>query len=104
MNIGKMMQQAKKMQEKMQQMQAELAAMELTGEAGGGMVRVVMTGDRMVRKVEIDPLLLEDKDKELMEDLIAAAFNSASQAVEAASKNMQSGMLAGMPIPPGFSL
>ncbi|EAU54080.1 hypothetical protein SPV1_00582 [Mariprofundus ferrooxydans PV-1] len=104
MNIGKMMQQAKKMQENMKLMQAELAAMEVSGEAGGGMVQVLMGGDKIVRKVEIDPSLWAEQDKALIEDLVAAAFNHASQKAEELAKEKQQGLMAGMPLPPGFSL
>jgi len=103
-NIAKMMQQAKKMQENMQKMQQELAAMELVGESGGGMVKVVMTGDRAVKSVIIDPSVWQEQDKALIEDLVAAAFNHASQKVEELSKQKQQSMMAGMPLPPGFSL
>jgi len=104
MNIGKMMQQAKKMQERMQQMQQELAAMEMTGEAGGGMVKVTMTGARAVTRVRIDPSLLAENDRELLEDLVAAAFNAASAAIEAKAQEQQKSVMAGMPLPPGFTL
>ncbi|MFC1536421.1 YbaB/EbfC family nucleoid-associated protein [Pseudomonadota bacterium] len=104
MNIGKMMQQAKKMQEDMQKMQAEMAEMEVIGESGGGMVKVTMTGAHQVRRVEIDQSLWDEQDKDLIEDLIAAAVNSAAQVVEAKVKEQQQGMMAGMPLPPGFSL
>lgn len=104
MNIAKMMQQAKKMQENMQKMQAELAEIEVTGEAGGGMVQVLMSGDRSVRRVSIDLSLWDEQDKELIEDLMAAAFNSAAQKVEEVAKQKQQGLMAGMPLPPGFSL
>jgi len=103
-NIGKMMQQAKKMQENMQKMQAEMAEMEVIGEAGGGMVKVTITGAHVVRRVEIDQSLWDEQDKELIEDLVAAAVNSANQTVEAKVKEQQQGMMAGMPLPPGFSL
>jgi len=103
-NIAKMMQQAKKMQENMQKMQQELAAMELVGESGGGMVKVVITGDRAVKSVIIDPSVWQEQDKALIEDLVAAAFNHASQKVEELSKQKQQSMMAGMPLPPGFSL
>jgi DNA-binding YbaB/EbfC family protein len=103
MNIGKMMQQAKKMQEDMQKMQQELAGMEVTGEAGGGMVQVVMSGDRVVRRVEIDPSLWQEQDKALIEDLVAAAVNHASQKAEELSKQKQQGLISGLPLPPGFS-
>ena len=104
MNIAKMMQQAKKMQENMQKMQEELAAMELEGESGGGMVKVLMTGDRAVKSVNIDPSVWQEQDKDLIEDLVAAAFNQASRKVEELSKQKQQGLMAGMPLPPGFSL
>ena len=104
MKIGQMMQQAKKMQEKMQQMQEELAATEVIGESGGGMVRVTMGGDRVVRSVLIDPSLWDDQDKDLIEDLVAAAVNAALQTVDEKAKEMQQGMLSGLPLPPGFSL
>jgi len=104
MKLGQMMQQAKKMQEKMQQMQEELAATEVTGESGGGMVRVKMGGDRVLRSVVIEPSLWDEQDKELIEDLVAAAVNAALRSVDEKAREMQQGMLAGMPLPPGFSL
>jgi len=104
MNIGKMMQQARKMQENMQKMQEELAGMEVVGEAGGSMMRVTMSGDRNVRKVEIDASLWDEKDKGLIEDLMAAATNAALQQIESLSKDKQKDMFGGMPLPPGFSL
>jgi len=104
MNIGKMMQQARKMQENMKKMQEEMAAMEITGEAGGGMVKVLMSGDRVVRRVEIDPSVWEEQDKALIEDLTAAAFNQAVDKVGEIQKQQQQGLMAGMPLPPGFSL
>ena len=104
MNIGKMMQQAKKMQENMQKMQAEMAEIEIVGEAGGGMVKVTMTGAHVVRRVEIDQSLWDEQDKELIEDLVAAAVNSANQSVETKTKEQQQDMMSGMPLPPGFSL
>jgi len=99
-----MMQQAKKMQENMQKMQAEMADMEVVGESGGGMVKVTMTGAHVVRRIEIDPSLWQEQDKDLIEDLVAAAVNSATQTVESAVKERQQQMMAGMPLPPGFSL
>jgi len=104
MNIGKMMQQAKKMQENMKQMQAEMAAIEVTGEAGGGMVNVVMSGDQVVRRVTIDPAVWAEQDKALIEDLVVAAVNQAAKKVSDMQKQKQQGLMAGMPLPPGFSL
>lgn len=103
MNIGKMMQQAKKMQQNMEKMQEELATLEISGESGGGMVKVMMMGDRSVRSVSIDPAVWDEQDKSLIEDLVAAAFNHASQKVDEASKEKQKSMMAGLPLPPGLS-
>lgn len=104
MNIGKMMQQAKKMQEDMQKMQAEMAEMEVVGESGGGMVKVTMTGAHQVRRIEIDQSLWDEQDRNLVEDLVAAAVNMATRIVDEKVKERQQGMMAGIPLPPGFSL
>lgn len=96
--IGKMMQQAQRMQESMQKAQEELANIEVTGNAGGGMVSVTMTCRHDVRKVEIDPSLMED-DKEMLEDLLAAAVNDAVRKVEQTSQEKMSGITAGLNIP-----
>jgi len=103
-NIGKMMQQARKMQENMKKMQEELAAAEVSGEAGGGMVRVTLGGDRVVRRVEIDPALWQEQDKDLLEDLVAAAMNAALRALDDLVREKQQQALGGLPLPPGFSL
>jgi hypothetical protein len=104
MNLGKIMQQARKMQDNMQKMQAEMAEMEITGEAGGGMVRISMGGDRSMRKVEINDALWAENDKGLIEDLMAAASNAALQQIEALRAEKKKDMMGGMPLPPGFSL
>jgi len=104
MNIAKMMQQAKKMQDNLRKMQQELAALEVTGEAGGGMVRVTMNGERVVSRVTIDDTIWQEQDKALIEDLVAAAFNAAARSVDEMSKQKQKELMAGMPLPPGFSL
>ena len=104
MNIAKMMQQAKAMQEKMQRMHSELASIEVTGEAGGGMVSVRMTCDHRVRSVVIEEAIWREHDKEMIEDLVAAAFNAANRLVADTIKAKQSEMMAGLPLPPGFSL
>ena len=101
--MGNLMKQAQKMQENMQQAQEELANMEVTGEAGGGLVSVVMTGRHDVRRVSIDPSLMAD-DKEIMEDLMAAAVNDAVRQVEKMSQDRMSGMTDGMGLPPGMKL
>jgi len=104
MNIGKMMKKAKEMQENMQGLQDELAKLEVQGESGGGMVKVTMSGDRKVKRITIEDELWADQDKGLIEDLVAAAVNAASQVAESKSKEEQQKLMAGLPIPPGFSL
>ncbi|AOU97558.1 YbaB/EbfC family nucleoid-associated protein [Acidihalobacter yilgarnensis] len=101
--IASLMKQAQQMQADMQKAQEELASMEITGESGGGMVKVVMTGRHEARRVIIDPSLLGD-DKEMLEDLIAAAINDASHKIEAVSQERFSGMASGVNLPPGFKL
>ena len=101
-NIAQLMQQAQKMQENMQRVQAELAALEVTGSAGGGMVSVTLSGAKECRKVRIDPSVLTDP--EMAEDLIAAAFNDASNRIDAASQEKMASATAGMPIPPGMKM
>ena len=101
-NIGQLMQQAQKMQENMQRVQQEIAAMEVTGSAGGGMVNVTLSGSKECRKERIDPSVLSDP--EMAEDLIAAAFNDASNRIDAASREKMAGATAGMPLPPGVKL
>lgn len=101
--MGDLMKQAQEMQEQMKKAQEEVAKMEVTGEAGAGMVSIVMTGQHDVRKVSIDDSLLSE-DKEMLEDLIAAAVNDAVRKVEAESKEKMSGMTAGLNLPPGFKM
>jgi DNA-binding YbaB/EbfC family protein len=101
--IGQLMKQAQQMQANMQKAQEELARMEVTGESGGGMVKVVMNGKHEVRKVEIDAALQED-DKEMLEDLVAAAINDAVHRIERASSERMSSLTSGMTLPPGMKL
>ncbi|MGY1531166.1 YbaB/EbfC family nucleoid-associated protein [Luteimonas sp. A649] len=101
-NIAQMMQQAQKMQENLQKAQAELANLEVTGSAGGGMVEVTLTGRKECRKVRIDPSVLSDP--EMAEDLIAAAFNDASNKIDAESQTKMGAATAGMPLPPGMKM
>ncbi|RPD85804.1 YbaB/EbfC family nucleoid-associated protein [Luteimonas sp. 100069] len=101
-NIAQLMQQAQKMQENMQRVQQELASLEVEGSAGGGMVAVTLTGNKECRKVRIDPSVLSDP--EMTEDLIAAAFNDASNKIDEESKARMAGATAGMPLPPGMKL
>ena len=101
-NIAGLMQQAQKMQEEMQKAQEELARMEVTGQAGGGMVGVVMNGQHAVKRVSIDPTLVDDV--EMLEDLVTAATNDAVNRIKAASEQQMSGVTQGMKLPPGFKL
>ena len=101
--MGNMIKQAQQMQEKMQQIQAEVDRMEVTGEAGAGLVRLVMTGRHDVKSVKLDDSLMQE-DKELLEDLIAAAVNDAVRKVDSASKARMSSVTAGMSLPPGMKL
>jgi DNA-binding YbaB/EbfC family protein len=101
--LGNLMKQAQKVQEELQKAQARLAEEEVTGEAGGGMVKVVMNGKHEVRRVEIDPGLMSD-DKEMLEDLVAAAVNDAAHRVADKMQESMSGLTAGLPLPPGMKL
>jgi nucleoid-associated protein EbfC len=101
--LGNLMKQAQKMQENMARAQEELANMEVTGQSGGGLVSVVMSGRHEVRRVSIDPSLLED-DRDMLEDLVAAAINDAVHRVEETSKERMASLTAGMSLPPGFKL
>ena len=101
-NIAQLMQQAQKMQENLQKAQEELANIEVTGSAGGGMVSVTLTGRKECRKVRIDPSVLSDP--EMAEDLVAAAFNDASNKVDAESQAKMGAATAGLPIPPGMKM
>ena len=101
--MGDLMKQAQQMQESMQKAQEELGRMEVTGESGAGMVKVVMTGKHEVRRVDIDDSLLGD-DKEMLEDLMAAAFNDAVHKIAKKNQDSMANMTAGMNLPPGFKL
>ncbi|MCG5515277.1 MULTISPECIES: YbaB/EbfC family nucleoid-associated protein [Ectothiorhodospira] len=101
--LGNLMKQAQKMQEDMAKAQAELAEMEVTGESGGGLVNVIMTGKHAVRKVSIDPSLLED-DRDMLEDLLTAAMNDAVQKVEDMTREHMGNLTQGMGLPPGFKM
>ncbi len=101
--LGNIMKQAQKMQADLQKAQERLAQEEVTGESGGGLVQVVMNGKHEVRKVTIDDSLLGD-DKEMLEDLVAAAINDASNRVAAKASESMSGVTDGLGLPPGFKL
>lgn len=101
--MGNLMKQAQKMQEDMQRVQEEVARAEVTGEAGAGLIQVVMNGRHDVKRVAIDDSLMEE-DKEMLEDLIAAAVNDAVRKVEHNTKEQMAKVTAGMQLPPGFKM
>ncbi|OOG42350.1 YbaB/EbfC family nucleoid-associated protein [Rhodanobacter sp. C06] len=101
--IGQLMQQAQRMQEDMKRAQEEIAKLEVTGSAGGGLVSVTMSGAHEVRKVSIDRQTFAD-DPEMAEDLVAAAINDAVNKVAQASRDRMGGVTAGMSLPPGFKM
>ncbi len=92
------------MQEKMQEAQQKLAELEVTGESGAGLVKIVLTGKHEARSLSIDPSLIADNDQEMLEDLIVSAINDAVRKVESESKDSMTNMTAGIPLPPGFKL
>ena len=100
--MGNLMKQAQKMQEDMQKAQAEIADMEVNGQSGGGMVKITMTGRHDVKRVEIDESVMDDK--EMLEDLLAAAVNDAVRQVESQSQERMSGLTDGMNLPGGMKL
>ena len=101
--LGNLMKQAQEMQANMQKAQEKLADMEVTGESGGGLVKVTMTGRHEVRRVVIDDSLLSD-DKDMLEDLVAAAINDATHKVETTTQEQMSSLTAGLNLPPGMKL
>ncbi len=101
-NIAQLMQQAQQMQENLQKAQEEIAGIEVTGSAGGGMVSITLGGRKDCRKVRIDPSVLTDP--EMLEDLIAAAFNDASNKIDAESQAKMGAATAGMQLPPGMKM
>ncbi len=103
-NLGQMMKQAQQMQAKMAEMQAALESVEIAGSAGGGMVNVTMTGKGELRKVKIDPKLIDPNDVEMIEDLVVAACNDAKQKVEAHVAEEMKKLTGGLSLPPGMKL
>ncbi|MEN8720702.1 MAG: YbaB/EbfC family nucleoid-associated protein [Oceanococcaceae bacterium] len=99
--LGQLMQQAQAMQKKMQEAQEEVARLEVTGEAGGGMVKVTLNGKHEGRRVQIDPSLLGE-DRDMLEDLIAAAITDAARKVQEVSAEKMQGLAGGMGLPPGM--
>ena len=103
-NLAGMLKQASQMQQKMEEMQAKLAATEVEGAAGAGMVRVVLNGKGEMRAVRIDPKLVGEGDVEMLQDLILAAHNDAKRKAEAANSEEMQKLTAGLPLPPGMKL
>jgi DNA-binding YbaB/EbfC family protein len=103
-NIGQLMKQAQQMQSKMAEMQAKLAEAEMSGAAGGGMVRITVNGKGDMKKISIDPSLLTPDDREVVEDLIVAAFNDAKVKVEAFTQDEMGKLTGGLNLPPGMKL
>jgi hypothetical protein len=101
--IGNLMKQAQQLQANMQKAQAEIAAMEVTGESGGGMVKVTINGRHEAKRVQLDPAVPLD-DREMLEDLVAAAINDATRRLETLTQEKMSGMMGGMNLPPGMKL
>lgn len=102
-DIGQLMKQAQRMQAEMQKAQAELANLEVQGEAGGGLVRLVMTCAQQVKSLTIDPSLVGG-DREMLEDVVVAAFNDALRKVERTVQERYAGLTAGMGLPGGMRL
>ena len=101
--IAGLMKQAQAMQDNMKKVQEQLATIDVDGESGAGLVKITMSCKNVVRRVVIDPSLLAE-DKDMLEDLVAAAFNDAVRKAEATSAEKMSGMTAGMALPPGFKM
>jgi DNA-binding YbaB/EbfC family protein len=101
--LGNLMQQAQKMQEDLKKAQEELATMQVVGESGGGLVQITMNGKREARKVFIDPSLVGE-DRDMLEDMVAAAINDAVNKVGKMKKEKMASVTAGMPLPPGFQM
>ncbi len=102
--LGGLMKQAQKMQVDMQKAQEEIANMEVQGQSGGGLVSVLINGRHECKRVNIDESLLDDDDKEMLEDLIAAAFNDAAQRLESSSKGKMAGITDGINLPGGLKM
>jgi DNA-binding YbaB/EbfC family protein len=103
-NLGDMMKQVQAMQSRMAEMQEKLDATTVTGQAGGGFVKITMTGKGAVTGVNIDPSLMKPEDKEILEDLIVAAHVDAKSKVETMMAEQMKGLTGGLPLPPGFKL
>jgi len=103
-NLGNMMKQAQQFQAKMQEMQAQLDKVEMTGQSGGGTVQIVLSGKNDVKKISIDKALMDPEEVEVLEDLLLAAFNDAKQKVEAHAAAEMQKLTGGLQLPPGLKL
>ena len=103
-NLGQMLRQAQELQGKMTEMQAQLERLEVVGQAGGGMVSVTLNGKGEMRKVDLDPAVIDPSDKEMLEDLIVAAYADAKSKVEVQMQEQMSELTGGMPLPEGFKM
>ncbi len=103
-NLGQMMRQAQEMQDKLQNMQRDLSEIEVIGSSGGGLVRITLSGKTEARRVEIDPSLLKESDKQVLEDLLVAAINDARTKVEATAQQKMAELTGGLQLPPGLKL
>ncbi|HLK71045.1 MAG TPA: YbaB/EbfC family nucleoid-associated protein [Steroidobacteraceae bacterium] len=102
-NMNQFVKQAQALQANLQKAQAEIATLEVTGESGGGMIKVTMTGRHEVKRVQIEPSIISE-DREMLEDLIAAAVNDAVHRVESATQAKMSSVMGGMSLPPGMKM
>ena len=103
-NLGQLMRQAQEMQDRITELQTRLGEIEVIGTAGGGMVEVTLSGKSEARRIRIDPKLMEDGERQVLEDLLVAAFNDARQKIEARVAEKMSELTGGLPLPPGFKL
>lgn len=104
MNIQQIMKQAQAMQKKMEEVQKQIAAKEEEGQAGGGLVKVVITGKAEIKKVDIDPELLKPSERDVLQDLIVAAYNDAKSKLDGELNSAMSGIAGELGLPPGFKL
>lgn len=104
MDIGEMMKQAQGLQARMQEIQEKIAALEVEGAAGGGMVKIVLNGKGYAKAVAIEPALMKEDEREVLEDLIAAAINDAKAKLETRAADEMKALTAGLPLPPGMKL
>lgn len=103
-DMTNIMKKAKEMQQKMQQIQDEMANLKVTGTAGGGLVSITLNGQNIISEVKIDPSLIKPEESEILEDLIMAAHNEAKEKISTAMAEKTQNITAGLPIPPGFKL